>query len=738
MRPSMKTLPFFFAAFLLGFLAIRASATTYYVDVNSTNPTPPYLSWSTASTDIQSAVNLTTNGDLVLVNPGLYQSGGYTAPDGNLSCVVVSNTITLQSVNGPSETSIVGTNFSLINSTIYSMRCIYLGNYAVLSGFTLTNGTVYGGNGAGVYCASTNAWVTNCVLINCIASIGGGAYSGAFNNCSFYGNVANNGGDGGGGAFGSTLNNCLISSNSAVNGGGTYNCTLNSCVLSNNFAQNFSAHAAYGGGAFECALSNCFLTGNFALDSGYGGGTSGGSAQSCIFSNNWATYGGGAASTVLTNCLLVDNFATNGGGFAEGGGAYNCQLYGCWIQNNSISNAVGAVAMYGGGAEHCTLTNCALLGNTITAYIFDGQEEPSAYGGGADFSTLNNCKICGNIVTNAISGIVSYGGGVNNCILQDCIVNSNFCYDGGGANDSTLNRCYLIGNGAAVGGAVVDCTVYDSLLLGNTAGNAGGSYESTLMSCTIVSNAELTAVYQGDGPNLVGGVLESTLTNCILYFNTAQGTNYANFETNAIGTYGGYKDVLAYSCTYPMPPGPGNITNQPVFIDPSTGNYRLQTNSPCINTGKNSYVTNKVDLDGRSRIVGGTVDMGAYEFQGPGIGEFVAWLQQYDLPTDGSVDYADLDGTGFDVDQDWIAGLNPTNPASVLALLPPAQTNNASGITVTWQSVSGINYFLQRTTNLPTPFSTIQTNITGQSNTTSYLDTSATNNVPYFYRVGVP
>ena len=89
--------------------------------------------------------------------------------------------------------------------------------------------------------------------------------------------------------------------------------------------------------------------------------------------------------------------------------------------------------------------------------------------------------------------------------------------------------------------------------------------------------------------------------------------------------------------------------------------------------------------------------------------------------------------------QKWIAGLNPTNPASVLMMTSAASTNNASGVTVSWQSVSNRTYYLQRGSDLtaqPT-FAPIQSNIVGQAGTTSYLDTTATNSGPYFYRVGV-
>ena len=181
--------------------------------------------------------------------------------------------------------------------------------------------------------------------------------------------------------------------------------------------------------------------------------------------------------------------------------------------------------------------------------------------------------------------------------------------------------------------------------------------------------------------------------------------------------------------------GGGNITNAPLFVDQAGGNLRLQTNSPCINAGNNSYVIGTTDLDGNLRIRGGIVDIGAYEYQFPD--PFRVWLQQYGLPTDGSADYLDSDRDGLNNWQEWCCRTDPTNSLSVLQML--SVSNAGSGVTVRWQSVAGVMYFLECSTNLAAtpPFTLLATNILGQAGTTSYADTNASVAGPFFYRVMV-
>jgi hypothetical protein len=92
----------------------------------------------------------------------------------------------------------------------------------------------------------------------------------------------------------------------------------------------------------------------------------------------------------------------------------------------------------------------------------------------------------------------------------------------------------------------------------------------------------------------------------------------------------------------------------------------------------------------------------------------------------------------------------------VLRLL--SATPSSTNVTVSWQSVSGVTYFLERSANLGSPFTleltniigvvtnivligtnsvVVSTNIIGLTGTTTYADTNATGPGPFYYRVGV-
>src|SRR6266542_1786530 len=132
-----------FATGLLLTGAVSALAEVHYVDVNSTNATPPYTNWTTAATNIRDAGDAAVAGDEIVVTNGTYFP------------LVVGKPLNIRSVNG--------SQFTVINGGGRS-RCVSLAGGASLSGFTLTNGYAYGG--------------------------GGGAYGGILNNCTLTGNSA--------------------------------------------------------------------------------------------------------------------------------------------------------------------------------------------------------------------------------------------------------------------------------------------------------------------------------------------------------------------------------------------------------------------------------------------------------------------------------------------------------------------------------------------------------------------
>jgi parallel beta-helix repeat protein len=585
-----------------------------YVDPGSTNPLPPFSSWGTAATNIQDAVDAVVYGAHILVTNGTYQSGGRLVYGALTNRLVINKPVVVQSVNGPTLTSIQGN--PIIGDG--AVRCAYLTNGATLSGFTLMGGATRAAgdgkkeqSGGGIWCETTNAVVSNCLILsNAANSLGGGVYGGTLSNCSL---IANSATGSGGGAYLSFMNGCLLSNNTAIigygpiSGGGASSCTLVDCTLVSNVTDTPNYHPASGGGAVDSKLTRCTVTGNSAKD---GGGVNNSTLWNCSLSNNIAgNGGGGAAVSTLTGCLMISNSAAMGGGCYQSIGT-NCVLQ----QNTSVYQ--------GGGAAGGALYNCLLTGNSA----------PGSVGGGA-------------------------------------------AADPGGTG-TTLANCTVVGNSAYYrGGGIDSCPAWNSIIVSNSAVNTP------------------------DSPDWNGGTLN-------------------------------------YCCTTMLPGGAGNITNAPVFVNQPGSKFQLQTNSPCINAGTNFYAAAGADLTGNARIIAGTVDLGAYECATPALIGYFSWMQGFGLPTTASAATADADGDGASNYSEWLAGTVPTNALSAFRIM--SVTNRTASASVTWQSVAARNYWIERATNLgvASPFKIIATNLPGMAGLQTYIDGTATNGGPIFYRVG--
>ncbi|MCF7976262.1 MAG: hypothetical protein K9N55_20765 [Phycisphaerae bacterium] len=295
--------------------------------------------------------------------------------------------------------------------------------------------------------------------------------------------------------------------------------------------------------------------------------------QDCVFRDNANVgdmQGAGAICSsscdlVLDRCTFTQNYGLQGGAvFVEEG---NLVLRSCWFQGN--------VASVEGGA---------LFQKSGTGYLQDSTFIRNESQGPSGVLSTGTGKGTSGVYTTE-SFVVDRCRFLGNAAYEDSICSFQ-------GQQGRLDNCLFSGNLIVGQGAILH--------------SEGGRVTGTGL--TLANNWAPSVQGQDFGFN-----------NCIFWdeqFHTSASSGHGEMPFGNI--------VLEY-CNVFLPwtgDGQGNISEDPKFMDPlgpdgAAGtvddDFRLQTDSPCINTGSNRAVSQNVfDLDGQPRI-NHLVDMGAYE-----------------------------------------------------------------------------------------------------------------------------
>lgn len=231
---------------------------------------------------IQSAIDSSTNGDVILVNPGVY----------NENINFKGKAITVSSTNVADRNVVGSTIIHAVGQASVVTFATGESSNSILAGFTITGGygtvnTNFGTTnifwGAGIYCAGSSPSIrSNIITANIapngdVSDIGYGCAIGCIqSDAVIAGNVIkSNSGYAGGGILTflgkAKIANNLIYSNSAVFGGGAL--LISGSQLINN---TLAGNAAPAGGGNVYAVSDasgqCFVTDNIICNSPLGGG----------------------------------------------------------------------------------------------------------------------------------------------------------------------------------------------------------------------------------------------------------------------------------------------------------------------------------------------------------------------------------------------------------------------------------------------------------------------------------
>jgi hypothetical protein len=576
---------------------------------------------------IQEAIDAAFPADTVLVAAGTYNEN-----------ILMKNEVIVQGA-GAVVTTIHGDG----NPDGVVVAGVTVTGSAKLDGFTITGG------GRGIGISGSPVISNNIIRGNAALEWGGGgiaiwAGSPRITNNVIKENVSLSTWSGGGGILvhgASLISGNIITGNESLNsGGGIYTAFGDTSTITNNIiTENI---APIGGGLYG-AFSDALITGNLISDntaSETGGG---------ITSGGWSAYG--SRNIIEGNVITGNHAGLDGGGIQIYSG--NAVVTNNIIEGNSSSKG-------GGGGIECFLDVGSGTGTLISQNVIKGNS--AEWGGagvriwgyqGGNWYTFRDNIIAGNTCPYIGGGILAGGYG----IVSGCTIEANLGLVGGGmatgwGSPIIANNLFTRNISSEPYGCLHNFGGYDpgavlinNLIIGNQGRGVSFSYGAgfdTLICNTIAANRSVGVSVPAPGQHVI--------VNNIIWGNG--GWDLSVDDPSA--PCSAYSDVGTINC----PRGEGDISADPMFVDPGNGDYRLLRGSPCIDAGSNVSGLPETDFDGTPRIVDGDrdgvalVDMGAFECSGvievaidikPG-----SWPNAINLGSQGLIPVAILSSDTFD------------------------------------------------------------------------------------------
>ena len=301
------------------------------------------------------------------------------------------------------------------------------------------------------------------------------------------------------------------------------------------------------------------------------------------------------SSPIIRNCRIVNNQATEGGGIAISDG-------------------------------QPTITQCHISNNLVYPATFPGFFWLPE-GGGVSLSRgsalLDGCHIEDNLVDVFLNGIPRFGNGAGISVitgdvgspkllmhLHNCVIRGNEINGGSGPGPSSFGGG-LMAFAYSPDPANIELDIRNSIFADNRAPHGAGLYLADDTTATIQGTTITGNHWDETGGHGLGGQSSSAAIVSSLIYGNAPFDVTADYDVDYVFEYtniGATKDVEVN--------GPGNISADPLFVDPENGDYHLTADSPCVDAGDPEFVAEEgeTDIDGQPRVVGERVDMGADEF----------------------------------------------------------------------------------------------------------------------------